>query len=239
VEFYRENILINDNVMEACRIYQVQKLVSCLSTCIFPDKTSYPIDETMIHNGPPHFSNEGYAYAKRLIDTMSRAYAQEYGCNFTSVIPTNIYGTHDNYSIQHGHVIPGLIHKCYLAKQTNTPFCVWGSGRPLRQFIYAHDLAELLVWVMKQYHDPSPIILSVDEKDEVSIHDVALMIARAMKLDESLIVFDSTKADGQYKKTASNQKLRQFLPHFVFTDIETGIQRAVDWFIENYDSCRK
>ena len=80
VEFFRENILINDNVMECCRIYKVQKLVSFLSTCIFPDKTTYPIDETMLHDGPPHSSNEGYAYAKRLIDTMNRAYAEEYGC---------------------------------------------------------------------------------------------------------------------------------------------------------------
>lgn len=80
VEFFMENILINDNVMECCRIYKVQKLVSFLSTCIFPDKTTYPIDETMLHDGPPHSSNEGYAYAKRLIDTLNRAYAEEYGC---------------------------------------------------------------------------------------------------------------------------------------------------------------
>lgn len=97
VEFYRENVLINDNVMESCREFQVKKLVSCLSTCIFPDKTTYPIDETMIHNGPPHDSNRGYAYAKRMIDVLNRCYAEEYGCNYTSIIPTNIYGPHDNY----------------------------------------------------------------------------------------------------------------------------------------------
>jgi GDP-L-fucose synthase len=117
VEFYRENVLINDNVMECCREFKVKKLVSCLSICIFPDKTSYPINETMVHDGPPHTSNEGYAYAKRMIDVMNRCYKEEYGCNFTSIIPTNIYGPHDNYSIEDGHVIPGLIHKCYLAKK--------------------------------------------------------------------------------------------------------------------------
>jgi GDP-L-fucose synthase len=99
VEFYRENVLMNDNVMECCREYDVAKLVSCLSTCIFPDKTSYPIDETMIHNGPPHSSNEGYAYAKRMIDVMNRCYKEEYGSNFTSIVPTNIYGPHDNYRL--------------------------------------------------------------------------------------------------------------------------------------------
>jgi GDP-L-fucose synthase len=238
VEFFRENILINDNVMECCRIYKVKKLVSFLSTCIFPDKTSYPIDETMLHDGPPHPSNEGYAYAKRLIDTMSRAYAEEYGCNFTSIIPTNIYGPHDNFNIQNGHVIPGLIHKCYIAKRDGTPFTIWGSGTPLRQFVYSMDLAELTVWVMREYHDPTPITLSVDECDEVSIRDVALAVAKAMKF-EGEVVFDSSKADGQFKKTAANHKLRKLKPDYKFTTMEDGIQKSVDWFLENYEKARK
>lgn len=151
VEFFRENILINDNVMECCRIYEVKKLVSFLSTCVFPDKTTYPINETMLHDGPPHSSNEGYAYAKRLIDTMNRAYAEEYGCNFTSIIPTNIYGPHDNFSIKNGHVIPGLIHKCYIAKRDNTPFTIWGSGTPLRQFVYSMVCAANIFAVIASY----------------------------------------------------------------------------------------
>uniref|UniRef100_A0A7S1UTT3 GDP-L-fucose synthase n=1 Tax=Grammatophora oceanica TaxID=210454 RepID=A0A7S1UTT3_9STRA len=238
VEFFRENILINDNIMECSRIYKVEKLVSMLSTCIFPDKTSYPIDETMLHDGPPHPSNEGYAYAKRLIDTMNRAYAEEYNCNFTSIVPTNIYGPHDNFSIQNGHVIPGLIHKCYLAKKNNTPFTIWGSGTPLRQFIYSVDLAELTVWVMREYHSPDPITLSVDEAAEVPIKDVALAVAKAMKFDGE-IIFDTSKADGQFKKTASNLKLRKHRPDYKFTSMEDGIQKSVDWFLANYDTARK
>ena len=224
--------------MECCRIYKVQKLVSFLSTCIFPDKTEYPMDETMLHSGPPHPSNEGYAYAKRLIDTMNRAYAEEYGCNFTSIIPTNIYGPHDNFSIQSGHVIPGLVHKCFLAKQNKEPYVIWGSGTPLRQFIYSLDLAELTVWVMRNYHSPEPITLSVNEEQEVSIKDVALAVAKAMKFDGE-IIFDTSKADGQFKKTASNKKLRQHLPDYEFTAIDDGIQKTVDWFVENYEFARK
>ena len=167
-----------------------------LSTCIFPDKTTYPINETMLHDGPPHPSNEGYAYAKRLIDTMNRAYAEEYGCNFTSIIPTNIYGPHDNFSI------------------------------------------ELTVWVMREYHSPDPITLSVDESAEVPIRDVALAVARAMKF-EGEVVFDSTKADGQFKKTACNKKLRGLRPDYQFTTMEEGVQKAVDWFVENHDTARK
>jgi len=238
VEFYRENILINDNIMECCRINKVKKLVSMLSTCIFPDKTTYPIDETMLHDGPPHPSNEGYALAKRLIDTMSRAYAEQYGCNFTSIIPTNIFGPNDNFSIQNGHVIPGLIHKCYNAKKDDTPFTIWGSGTPLRQFIYSLDLAELSVWVMREYHSPDPITLSVDESHEVSIKDVALSVAKAMKFDGE-VIFDTSKADGQFKKTACNKKLRRFRPDYKFTTMDEGIQKAVDWFVANYESARK
>jgi len=238
VEFYRENILINDNVMECCREFNVIKLVSCLSTCIFPDKTTYPIDETMVHNGPPHTSNEGYAYAKRMIDVMNRCYREEYGCNFTSIIPTNIYGPHDNFSIQDGHVIPGLIHKCYLAKQNDTDFVIWGSGAPLRQFIFSQDLAKLTLWVLRSYHSPEPIILSVGEEDEVSIADVARAVAKAMDFQGN-VVFDTSKSDGQFKKTASNQKLRALNPDFRFTPIDQGLQQAVDWFVQNYETARK
>jgi len=238
VEFYRINILMNDNVMECSRIYKVQKLVGMLSTCIFPDKTTYPIDETMIHNGPPHHSNEGYAYAKRMIDTMNRAYASEYGCNFTSIIPTNIYGKHDNFSIEKGHVIPGLIHKCHKAKRDNTSFCIYGSGTPLRQFVYSRDLAELTVWVTREYNEPDPIILSVDEADEVTIKDVALAVAKAMKF-EGKIEFDTSKSDGQHKKTACNHKLRKYRPDYKFTSISDGIQQSVDWFVKNYETARK
>lgn len=106
VEFWRDNVFMNDNVLSCCKDLKVQKLVSCLSTCIFPDKTTFPIDETMVHDGPPHPSNEGYAYAKRMIDVQNRCYHEQYGCNFTSIVPTNVFGPHDNFSIEDGHVLP-------------------------------------------------------------------------------------------------------------------------------------
>jgi len=113
VEFYRENTIMNDVVMELCKEFKVTKLVSCLSTCIFPDKVEYPLTEDKVHLGPPHHSNVGYALAKRMIDTLNHCYNEEYGCNFTSIIPTNVYGKNDNFSIESGHVLPGLIHKAY------------------------------------------------------------------------------------------------------------------------------
>jgi len=207
VEFYRENIILNDNIMECCRIYKVKKLVSCLSTCIFPDKTTYPIDETMLHNGPPHNSNLGYSIAKRVVDNMNHCYHEQYGCQYTSIIPTNVYGPHDNFNVADGHVIPGLIHKCYLAKQKGEDLPIWGTGSPMRQFIFNEDLARLTVWVLRDYPEIDPIILSVGEEDEVPIIAVAEMIKKAMGFEGQLIC-DTTKADGQFKKTASNAKLR-------------------------------
>ncbi|KAK8807202.1 hypothetical protein WA158_003961 [Blastocystis sp. Blastoise] len=238
VEFYNQNVIMNMNVLEQCRLHHVKKLVSCLSTCIFPDKTTYPITEDMIHNGPPHFSNEGYAYAKRMIEVLNRLYHEEYGCQFTAVVPTNIYGPHDNFDIVGGHVIPGLIHKCYLAKKNNEDFVVWGSGKPLRQFIYSVDLGELFVWVLRDYQEIAPIILSVDEKDEYSIEQVARAVAKAFDYEDR-VVFDHSKADGQYKKTASNDKLRKYLPDYKFTPIEQGIKETVDWLNANYEKARK
>jgi len=239
VEFWRDNMLINDNVMEYCRIHHVKKLVSFLSTCIFPDNTTYPIDETMVHRGPPHSSNAGYAYAKRMIDVMNHCYNEQYGCQFTSVIPTNIYGPNDNYSLESGHVIPSLIHKCYLALHENKPFVVKGSGRPLRQFIYNLDLAKLVVWTLLEYDQIEPLILSVDEADEICISDVAHLIARGMGMPESNIIMDTNFADGQFRKTASNRKLRQLLPDFQFTPIEEAIKSSCQWFIQHYNEVRK
>lgn len=238
VEFWRENICMQDNIMVMCKRYNVEKLVSCLSTCVFPDKTTYPITEDMVHLGPPHPSNEGYAYAKRMVDVQNRLYYNEYGCKFTSVIPTNIFGPFDNFSLTEGHVIPSLIHKCFLARKLDQPFVVAGSGTPLRQFIYSMDLAKLLAWTLDSYDDVSPIILSVDEADEVSIRHVATAIANVLDYKERM-VFDIAQPDGQHKKTASNTKLRSLLPDFEFTPFNTALADTVQWFIQQYPNVRK
>lgn len=238
VEFWQHNISMNENIMRLCHKYKVDKLVSCLSTCIFPDKTTYPIDETMIHNGPPHKSNEAYAYAKRMIDVQNRVYHSQYGCKFTSVIPTNIYGPHDNFHLENSHVIPGLIHKFYNAKEKGEGMSIWGSGKPLRQFIYSEDLAKLFVWVLDHYDDPDPIILSVGEEAEVSIKRVVEEIAKAIDF-KGQITYDTEKSDGQFKKTASNVKLMKLNPDFEFTSIEEGIKKSVEWFVANYKIARK
>jgi len=238
LDFFRHNMQMNDNVLSCSHKYGIKKVVSCLSTCIFPDKTTYPIDEKMVHNGPPHDSNFGYSYAKRMLDVMNRGYAEQHGAKFTSIIPCNVFGPHDNFNIQNGHVIPGLIHKAYNAKRDGQPFEIWGTGKPLRQFIYSLDLGRLFVWAIREYEEISPIIFSVDEADEISIGDVSKLVLKSMKF-EGEVKYLSDKADGQFKKTASNQKLRTYLPDFKFTPIEQAIEDTVKWFNENYETARK
>ncbi|VDL17406.1 unnamed protein product [Hymenolepis diminuta] len=228
---------INDNLLEACAKYGVQKTISCLSTCIFPDKTTYPIDETMVHNGPPHFSNYGYAYAKRMIDVLNHAYAEKTGKVFTSIIPTNVFGPFDNFDLEKGHVLPALIHRAYLAKKADEPLLVLGSGTPLRQFIYSIDLGRLIIWVLRNYDSSEPIILSVPEAGEISIKDAASAIVSAMGCKG--LTLDPSKADGQFKKTASAKKLMSLNPDFKFTSFQKAITDTCEWFSKNVDTCRK
>lgn len=240
-EMFDDNMIMNYNVLKICHILGVKKVISCLSTCIFPDKTKYPIDEKMLHDGPPHTSNDAYAYAKRMLDIQSRAYREQYNENFVCVIPTNIYGENDNYNLKDGHVIPALIHKCYLAKKNNTKFKIYGSGKPLRQFIYSYDLAKLIMYVLHYYNDIEPIILSVSEEDEVSIGQIATYIAEHFDMVNNIEFVNGP--DGQYKKTANNTKLMNLLYeqniNFKFTPIKEGLKKSIDWFIHNYNQCRK
>lgn len=237
LHFLRDNIKINDNVLQSAHEMGVTKVVSCLSSCIFPDKTTYPIDETMIHNGPPHDSNFGYSHAKRMIDVQNRAYFQQFGHRYTAVIPTNVFGPYDNFNIENGHVLSALINKTHKAKTAGTPVNVCGSGSPRRQFIYSLDLGRLIIWALREYDEIEPLILSVAEEDEVSIKDAVHMIADALDF-KGKVHFDTTMSDGQLKKTASNAKLRRYLPDFTFTPLQKGIQMTCDWFIANYDIAR-
>lgn len=235
---FEQNMLINSHVLKATHECGIDKLIACLSTCIFPDDCTYPIDETMLHLGPPHSSNAPYAYAKRMLEIGCEAYSKQYGHKYFCIIPTNIYGPNDNFNLEDSHVIPGLIHKCFLAKQSNSKFIVSGTGKPLRQFIYSYDLAECILWTMEKYNSTNSIILSPDPDSEISIEQVARLIAREFDY-EHMMEFDTSKSDGQYKKTASNKLFRELNPGFQFTDIEYGINVTVKWFIRNYSNIRK
>ena len=235
-EYFYDNLMINTNVIEASRKAGVKRLVAFLSTCVFPDNVSYPLTVDQVHQGEPHFSNYPYAYAKRMADVQIRAYREQYGLNYTSIIPSNIYGPNDNFNLDHGHVMPMLIHKLYLAKKNKTDFTVWGSGKPLREFIYSKDIAKIAEWALENYYDFDPLIVSGDE--EISIKDLVGLLVDEFKF-KGKVIFDETKPDGQYRKPSDNSKIKELYPEFEYTPLEQGIKETVNWFKENYENARK
>ena len=235
-DFFYNNIMMNTNVINESHIFGVKKLVCFLSTCVFPDNVEYPLDETKIHKGEPHFSNAPYAYAKRMADVQVQAYNKQYGTKYFCVIPTNIYGPKDNFDLANGHVIPMLIHKCYLAKQNNTAFEVWGSGKPLREFIYSQDVADIIDLLLEKYDGTEPVIIS--NPKEYSIKDVVDLIVKYMEF-EGEVVWLSDKPDGQFRKPSSNKRLLSIIGDYNFTPLEEGLKTTIEWFNENYETIRK
>lgn len=232
-DMLHDNLLINLNVIKLCHEIKVNRLVCCLSTCIFPDKINYPITENQIHDGQPHYSNYGYAYSKRMLDIMCKAY----DLNYTCIIPCNIYGEFDNFNLDNGHVIPVLIHKAYNACISYHKLNVKGSGKALRQFIYAGDVAKLCINIIFDEYCPKRLILSPSE--EVSINDIVKIIAERFDID---YVYEHTNVsddDGQIKKTVSNEQLMKVYPNFQFLPIKNGINKTINWFIDNYSNAKR
>jgi len=235
-DYFYDNIMMNTNVIEGARKHGVEKLINFLSVCVFPDDVEYPLTENKIHLGEPHHSNNAYAYAKRMSDVQINAYREQYGINYTSVIPTNIFGPNDNYSLVHGHVIPMLIHKLYLAQKNNTDFIVWGSGKAKREFIFSRDLAKMVEWVLYNYDEPSPIILSTSE--EITIREVVDILIECFNFKGN-VIFDTTKPEGQFRRPSDNSKIVSGMKNFTFTPFEIAMKESVEWFIENYETVRK
>jgi GDP-L-fucose synthase len=234
--YYYDNIMMNTVVIEEARKRGIQKLILFSSTCVFPDKVEYPLTPEKIHLGPPHPSNYAYAYAKRMGIVQLQAYSQQYGLNYFSVIPCNIYGPGDFYNIEEGHVIPSLIHKIFLAKERGEDFYVWGSGSPLREFIYSEDVSEITQKLYDDYKGQDPVVVSTSE--EISIRDIVNIIADIFDF-KNKIIFDSSKPDGQLRKPSDNSVMKSMYPDFKFTPIREGLEKSIDWFIKNYPNIRK
>ena len=235
-DFYRENILINSNVLEAARKYEVTKVVSLLSTCIYPDKVNYPLTEEQIHNGPPHPSNYAYAYAKRMLDIQSQAYLEQYGCNFITAVPNNLFGENDNYDLNDSHVMPAIMHKMFLAEQKNQNVVLWGDGSPLREFTYSVDLARILLFLLENYDGTTPI--NVGNTGEHSIKEVAEMIAKHMNFTGKM-QWNTDKPSGQYRKPSDNSKLLDLgWDPDSYTNFEDAVKLSCQWFLDNHPNLR-
>ena len=189
-----------------------------------------------IHNGEPHESALGYSYSKRLAEVQIRTYREQYGVNYVSLVPCNIYGPNDNFILGECHVVPSLIHKCYLAKLNNEPLEVWGDGNSYREFMYSKDVGKISMWALNNYDDKTPLIISPSK--EIKIRDLVYIIAELMDF-KGKITFNSNKPSGQPRKPSDNSIFKELYPNFSFTPIEEGLKETINWFLQNYNILRK
>ena len=234
-DFFYENTMINVNLLNCAKNAGVKKVVSLLSTCVYPDKVTYPLTEDQVHSGEPHFSNFGYAYAKRMLDVHSRAIRRQYGLKYVTAVPNNLYGPNDNYDLFNGHAVAAVIRKVHEAKSNNEPPVFWGSGNPLREFTYTKDVAKILLWMLENYDDEMP--LNIGNSVEHSIRDLVEITSDLFDYKGD-ILWDQTMPEGQYKKPSSNSVFRELMPDFKFTDLSKGLSENIQWYEENYPNVR-
>lgn len=229
-EYFDDNILINTNVMRAAKRFVCGRFIGILSTCAYPDTISalgmdqYPMTEDMLHLGPPPESAFAFAMTKRALATQIDAYNKQYETQYSYLIPCNMYSEYDNFDPSHSHFAAALIRKIYEAKRWEAVHIeLMGTGAPIRQFMYAGDLA----WVIKQCIEKNITeCMNVSIAHKLTISQMALIALNACDAKNIAITFDKTKPDGQYRKDVSAKRLRMVLPKFDPTPFYDGIKRA-------------
>ena len=231
VEFLLENLQIQNNLISASFDFGVKKLLFLGSSCIYPKLAAQPIREEALLTGPLEPTNEAYAIAKIAGIKLCHAYARQYGANFISAMPTNLYGPGDNFDLQTSHVLPALIRKMHEAKMQNRrEVVIWGTGTPRREFLHTYDLADALRFLLENYD--SPQIINVGCGYDITIRELALLIAKVVGIDAEL-VFDTSKPDGTPQKLLDISRLRQlgWQPRIT---LEDGVRDAYQWFLRNF-----
>lgn len=224
-DFIYENIMIQSNVIHNSYENGVKKLLFLGSTCIYPKMAPQPMKEDALLTGILEETNEPYAIAKIAGIKMADAYRNQYGCNFISVMPTNLYGLNDNYDLQNSHVLPALLRKFHEAKKNNEPeVTVWGTGMPLREFLHASDMADACVYLMDHYNEEG--FVNIGTGKEISIKELALLIKKIVGY-EGNVVFDATKPDGTPRKLTDTTKLHSLgWKHSI--ELEEGIIKVYE-----------
>jgi GDP-L-fucose synthase len=229
-EFLYDNLTIGVNVIEAARQTGVKKLLFLGSSCVYPRLATQPMREEMLLTGALEPTNEWYAIAKIAGIKLCQAYRRQYGCDFVSVMPTNLYGPGDRYDAQGGHVVAALIMKLHAARVTGSPTVeIWGSGTTKREFLFSEDLADASTFVMKNYS--GEMFLNIGTGREMTILELAQVIARIVGWSGEF-TFDRTKPDGMPRKVMDVSRLAA-LGWTAPTDFEAGMREAYRWYVEN------
>lgn len=226
-EFIYDNIMIQSNIIHAAYLNGVSKLMFLGSSCIYPKLAPQPLKEEYLLTGELEPTNEPYAIAKIAGIKMCDAYRAQYGCNFISVMPTNLYGPNDNYSLQNSHVLPALIRKFHEAKINNEPaVTMWGTGEPRREFLHADDLADACVYLMRHYNEPG--FVNIGTGEDIPIKELALMIKDIVGYTGA-IEHDLTKPDGTPRKLMDVQKL-----HSLGWKAKIGLREGIEGVYRQY-----
>lgn len=232
-DFLYENLAIQNNIIHSSYLNQVKKLMFLGSSCIYPKLADQPLKESYLLSGYLEPTNEPYAIAKIAGIKMCEAYRAQYGCNFISVMPTNLYGTNDNYDLVNSHVLPAMIRKFHEAKEKGAShMTLWGTGSPMREFLHADDLAEACLFLMENYNDST--LVNIGTGEDVTIKNLAAIVKQIVGF-QGEIVWDSTKPDGTPRKLMDVSKLHGLGWHHKIT-LEDGIKLAYQDFLKLTDA---
>lgn len=233
VQFFEENIMINTNVLKYANKINVDQFIGILSTCIYPDKVEdneYPMKEHLLHKGPPTETNFAYGYAKRCMAVQIEAYNKQYSKKYTYLTPCNLYSEYDHFEGDKAHFLSSLLNKIYHAKINNINIQLMGTGKPLRQFMYADDLAKVIFNFIENNIKESCNVCTDEIK---SIKEIAEIALKACNSNNISIEWDVSKPDGQYRKDASSEKLIKILNGFKFTSLQEGIKKTYEKYVES------
>ena len=230
-KFLYENLMMGVQLMEVGRQLGLEKIVTIGTICSYPKFTAVPFKEEDLWNGYPEETNAPYGLAKKMLLVQGQAYRQQYSFNAIHLLTVNLYGPGDNFNPESSHVIPALIRKCIEAKRNNDSLItVWGTGKPTREFLYVEDAAEGIILATEKYNKTEPINLGAGF--EISIRDLTELIAKLTGFNGE-IVWDSTKPDGQPRRSLDTTKAKQEFGFTAKTSIEEGLSQTIEWYKSN------
>tara|TARA_Y100001973_G_C5201852_1_gene338415 strand:+ start:2655 stop:3557 length:903 start_codon:yes stop_codon:yes gene_type:complete len=228
-DFYHLNTMMNTNVLHEAHKADIPRVLSSLSTCAYPeDLNNFPFTEDDFFGGPPAQTNFSYGMTKRMLHVASCAYRTQYGLNYSTFCPSNIYGPGDHFGAEGSHFVAALVHKVCSAKHAGT-IELWGSGLPLRQQLYVDDLCKIIPLLLQNHNSELPVIVSPPEN--LSILDLARTLTE--QLDKNVRLSFNGKMDGQFRKDGSNQELMKLIGPFKFTSFKEGVMKTYNWYSEN------